>query len=510
MKPWRALLLVCVAWGPAGLAEYQVTLPPPPAEKVRTVHTTDLYYAPWDWDDLNDATIWYALGGDFAELEAFVMDEPFQGWTGDIRSRGDGRTWQGIYDIAVGMDVPYYSGLPSMLGGLLDDGQGQPAFHHAGRDAILAVMAASPDHSVTLHAVGSPRDIAAAYNHDPVLFAQKVDRIYLSGGREGTVGSGDANWGSDPQATRRLLTSGLPLYIGLISQPDDSRHDRTGWSLDIPALLGVTDEVNPLLSQVVHWGYYCAMDGGYRMKHGIPFPDRPFLPEAIEPPDQFLGNNTMANPQAFFDEPTLPAIDAEIRTAGLTKAMWSPINFIDSVGLRIFRQGEQILLSYNDTEPGWSRVGFYVPVLGTVDGSGVFTYTEVPEEQANMHIFHWETATRGEYGDILNAVYRELVATYLAGPPGPGDADENGCVDGLDYNIWSGHYLECGHAAWSEGGWTVGNFNEDDCVDGLDYNIWSLNYLGGCEGAGAAIPEPASAALLGLGLAVVAWRRRRA
>ena len=160
---------------------YVVELPPPPAEKVLTVHTTDLYYAPWDWDDSNDATLMYALGQQFADLKGFVMDEPFQGWTGAIASRGDGRTWQGIYNIAVGTDVPYHSGLPNYLSSVNDDGQWQPAFHHAGRDAILQVMAGSPDHSVMLHAVGSPRDNAAAYNHNPALFAQKVSRIYLSG-----------------------------------------------------------------------------------------------------------------------------------------------------------------------------------------------------------------------------------------------------------------------------------------------------------------------------------------
>jgi len=414
----RSLIVLAIVFLSSSYAmgQYQVTLPAPPAQKTITVHTTDLYYAPWDWDDLNDATIMYALGRKFADLKAYVMDEPFTGWTPGVKaSRGDGRTWQGIYNIATGMNVPYYSGLPNFLSSTTDDGQWQPAFHHAGRDAILNVMTNSPDHSVTLHAVGSPRDIAAAYNRNPGLFAQKVRRIYLSGGREGVVGQGDANWGSDPKAVKRLLTSGLPMYLGLIST-NDSRHDKTYWSMDMPSMVSVTDQVNPKLSQVVHWGYYCAMDGGYRAKHGIPFPNRPDLPDAIKPPVQFQGNNTMADPQAFFDEPTLPAIDNEIRGGGLTKAMWSPINFIDAVGLKIFKQGNQIKLSYNDTEPGFQRVGFYQPVLGTVDGNNVFTYALVPEAQANMHVWKWETSSRGEYGDIMNAVCRELVGTYLPEP----------------------------------------------------------------------------------------------
>jgi endonuclease/exonuclease/phosphatase family metal-dependent hydrolase len=89
--------------------------------------------------------------------------------------------------------------------------------------------------------------------------------------------------------------------------------------------------------------------------------------------------------------------------------------------------------------------------------------------------------------------------------PLPGDTNDDNCVDGLDYNTWSLHYRQTGHPAWSDGGWTVGNFNADETVDGLDYNVWSLNYQAGCEGA--AIPEPAFAALFIAGLGAVLRRR---
>ncbi|KPK81331.1 MAG: hypothetical protein AMJ81_10665, partial [Phycisphaerae bacterium SM23_33] len=85
-----------------------------------------------------------------------------------------------------------------------------------------------------------------------------------------------------------------------------------------------------------------------------------------------------------------------------------------------------------------------------------------------------------------------------------GDANADNVVDGLDYNTWSLHYLESGHPAWADGGWSVGNFNADDVVDGLDYNAWSLNYA---PEAGA-VPEPASALLLIAGLCPLLWRRR--
>jgi hypothetical protein len=78
-----------------------------------------------------------------------------------------------------------------------------------------------------------------------------------------------------------------------------------------------------------------------------------------------------------------------------------------------------------------------------------------------------------------------------------GDANKDGKVDGLDYNIWSLNYL-------MPGGYAEGNFNGDAVVDGLDYNIWSLNYDGG---AGAQVPEPSCVLLLAVG--VWALRRRR-
>ncbi|KPK80606.1 MAG: hypothetical protein AMJ81_11735 [Phycisphaerae bacterium SM23_33] len=81
-----------------------------------------------------------------------------------------------------------------------------------------------------------------------------------------------------------------------------------------------------------------------------------------------------------------------------------------------------------------------------------------------------------------------------------GDANLNGCVDGLDYSCWSLNYL-------SAGGWVGGDFNFDGITDGLDYNNWSLHYGYGCPWAGAGIPEPSCTVVLIL--AVWTLRRRR-
>ena len=101
----------------------------------------------------------------------------------------------------------------------------------------------------------------------------------------------------------------------------------------------------------------------------------------------------------------------------------------------------------------------------------------------------------------------DLTGIPLITEPVVGDTQPDGCVDGLDYNCWSLHYLQTGQPAWSAGGWSVGNFNEDAIVDGLDYNGWSLHYLEGCA-AGAQVPEPAGLSLLALGAAALIRRRQ--
>ena len=98
---------------------------------------------------------------------------------------------------------------------------------------------------------------------------------------------------------------------------------------------------------------------------------------------------------------------------------------------------------------------------------------------------------QGGWGDVFVAALAPYPATY-------GDATLDGCVDGLDYIVWSVNYQQTDQ--W----WEEGDFTGEGYVDGLDYILWSNNYRAGCP---AAVPEPACAALLALG--ICALRRRR-
>ena len=155
-----------------------------------------------------------------------------------------------------------------------------------------------------------------------------------------------------------------------------------------------------------------------------------------------------------------------------------------------------------------------VDASGDPDGSGILAHG------VYVHSYSAATGNSGQiskwvemdhatiWGDyfFLEAVQRYRDALKL---PRPGDGNADGCVDGLDYVIWSNHYGESGQPTWSAGGWAVGNYTQDDWVDGLDCVTWSNNYLQGCPGLPGPVPEPASAAALLAGWAVLLARRRR-
>jgi len=109
----------------------------------------------------------------------------------------------------------------------------------------------------------------------------------------------------------------------------------------------------------------------------------------------------------------------------------------------------------------------------------------------------------GDSFDLTWTTNEALVLSFLGAPPAgprPGDANFDGCVDGLDYIGWTNHYGQ-------DGGWLSGDFSRNNHIDGLDYVVWSNNYWAGCPGLPGPVPEPTGLLLIALG-GVTLFRRR--
>ena len=85
-----------------------------------------------------------------------------------------------------------------------------------------------------------------------------------------------------------------------------------------------------------------------------------------------------------------------------------------------------------------------------------------------------------------------------------GDYNHNGVVDAADYTIWRSSLGQMGPGLAADG-------DGDNSVTQSDYNIWKANFgqhAGVGAGVGAAVPEPASLALLVLGALTLTCRLR--
>ena len=91
----------------------------------------------------------------------------------------------------------------------------------------------------------------------------------------------------------------------------------------------------------------------------------------------------------------------------------------------------------------------------------------------------------------------------------PGDANNDGKVDGSDVTILAGNWQK-GVSDGLTASWEEGDFNEDGKVDGSDVTILAGNWQYGVDAAAAAVPEPST--LIGIVMLLLAgagFTRRR-
>ncbi|MBN1910690.1 MAG: PEP-CTERM sorting domain-containing protein [Pirellulales bacterium] len=132
--------------------------------------------------------------------------------------------------------------------------------------------------------------------------------------------------------------------------------------------------------------------------------------------------------------------------------------------------------------------------------------TLVPTERDHLSVWQYDGATWSEadawdltYDGTYASFMTESMSTYaLIAELLPGDANDDGVVDGADARLLAAHWL-------SPGGWADGDFNGDSTIDDLDASILAANWTGTAESQ--EVPEPGSMALL-LSLAGLILLRR--
>jgi hypothetical protein len=177
--------------------------PEEPPAKVPIIHSTDLFHPHDDPDDHYDLATLFAVKE--LDVRGVVLD------LGAKQKQKTGlRAVQQMMHIT-GRKVPCAIGLGQPLRSREDKALGEDESFQGGVKLILDTLRRS-DEKVVLSAVGSCRDVAAAFNREPQLCKEKLRAVYISIGDGPDGDQTEYNEGLDPQAFQRVLESGMPVY----------------------------------------------------------------------------------------------------------------------------------------------------------------------------------------------------------------------------------------------------------------------------------------------------------
>ena len=173
------------------------------AAGVPVIYCTDLFHPHDDPDDHFDLASLYALPG--LEIKAIVLDQ------GAKQRQKPGSIPVSQLNRLTGRHVPVALGLAQKLQAPTDAALDQAAEFQAGVTLILNTLRESSN-PVMIAAVGSVRDVVAAFNREPALFRAKVSRLLVFIGEASHPTFREYNVELDPHAYVGLMRSGLPVW----------------------------------------------------------------------------------------------------------------------------------------------------------------------------------------------------------------------------------------------------------------------------------------------------------
>jgi hypothetical protein len=195
-----AILVMLLALAATPRATPAETLP---ASRIPLLYCTDLFHPHDDPDDHFDLATLYAIP-EF-DVRGIVLDQ------GALQVTRPGSIPVAQLNALTGRNIPSAIGLALKLTSPTDPGLDQPENFQGGVRLILDTLRAATCR-VDIISVGSVRDLAAAFNRDPVLFREQAGRVLLFIGEASDPGFREHNVNLDPHAYVGLMRSGLNIY----------------------------------------------------------------------------------------------------------------------------------------------------------------------------------------------------------------------------------------------------------------------------------------------------------
>jgi hypothetical protein len=367
--------------GNAGAAERPQSTP-----KVPVIYSTDLFHPPGDPDDHVDLATLFALPE--LDVRAIILDQ------GDMQGVKSGQVPVKQIMALTGRQVPFAAGLGTALRYPEDKGLNQFSFYQTGVNLILKVLGEStqPAYIIT---TGSVRDVLAAFNREPELFREKVERIYVNAGNSG---GGDLYWNPslDPQAYIRLMRAGLPVY----------------WCPCFGGRMTIEDIIRNGLGTQQYQTYWRFRQS--EIFASLPTPLQNYFLYA-------LGEKIVSqvDPLGYLSQAVEPVLRE--KQWGQTRNMWSTASLYHAAGRKLYRAGDS-WAARHEPEPGYAlaEVFDFVPAEVTIDRD-LTTIPKISGAAGPLRLFHLLDLANYEKAMLvsLRRLLAEMpLASQYAGKPG--------------------------------------------------------------------------------------------